>query len=94
MSDQETVKETLKEIICSGPYALDAEDILRKELSAEDFSDQDFSTVINFAKKYSSCQVKWIDAYANRLCEIPSDFLHLTKKCPTGARAMIRLCIN
>lgn len=95
MLDNETVKATLKEIICSGHYAADVEDILRGELGDAGFSEKDVSSVIRFAKKYfSSCQFneEWIDAYAKELCQNPFGFLCLIKKkSPTAALALLRL---
>jgi len=93
--DNETVKLTLKEIICSGHYATDVEPILRDELGDAGFSEKDVSNVIRFAKKYfSSCQFneEWIDAYAKELCQNPMGFLRLIKKkSPTGALALLKL---
>ncbi len=94
--DIETIKETLKEIICSGHFAADVEDILREELRDAGFSEKDVSSVIRFAKKYfASCGDKeeWIDAYAKDLCQDPFGFLCSIKKSPKAVLRRLRFAV-
>jgi len=93
--DRDTIGETLKELVCGGCYALDAEHILHDELQGAGLSDSAIALIIDFAQKQLSRYQfweEWVEGYASELCKDPIAVVRLLGDSPSALQ--VHLCLT